>query len=108
MWLSVIFSAVFLATKQRIIATTIKIRLKKENGVEPEGLLAGVLGLKLLGFALIEGFANEFPVKLLRMGLPISEFLTLGFGLLAIGEDDDLFGGMGMAMMSLLCYLVKK
>lgn len=68
--------------------------------------MAGVLGLKLLGFAFIEGFANEFPVKLLRMGLPISEFLKLGFDLLAIGEDDDLFGGM--AMMGLLCYLIKK
>lgn len=68
--------------------------------------MAGVLGLKLLGFALIEGFANEFPVKLLRMGLPISEFLKLGFGLHAIGEDDDLFGGT--AMMGLLCKEITK
>lgn len=61
----------------------------------------------LLAFATIEGFENGFPVKLRRTGLAISEFLELGLGRVAIGEDDDdLFEGM--AMMPFDCKLGAK
>lgn len=55
---------------------------------EPEGLLAGVTGLKPLGLATIEGLVNGFPLKLLRRVLLISEFLELGFDLLVTGEGE--------------------
>lgn len=56
--------------------------------------MAGVFGLKPLGLATIEGFANGFPLKLLLMGLLISEFLGLEFGLLEVnGEEEYLFEG---------------
>ena len=47
------------------------------------------MGLVRLG--IIEGLVKWFPVKLLLMGFPISEFLALGFALPDIGEDEDLF-----------------
>lgn len=59
---------------------------------EPEGLLAGVTGLKPLGLATIEGLANGFPLKLLLTVLLTSEFLGLGFDLLTTGDGEgDLF-----------------
>lgn len=64
-----------------------------------EGLLAGVLGLKLLGFEMIEGLWKGFPLKLLLTALLISEFLRLGFDLLdaaAKEEDEDLFEGIAI------------
>lgn len=45
---------------------------------------------------MMEGLVNGFPVKLLLMGFPISEFLALGFALPEIGADDDLFEGTAM------------
>lgn len=63
----------------------------------------------LLAFATMEAFENGFPVKLRRTGLAISEFLELGLGRVAIGEDDDdddLFEGM--AMMRFACKLGTK
>lgn len=55
------------------------------------------MGLKLLGFAITEGFWNGFPLKLLLIGLLISEFLKFGFDLLggaAREENEDLFEGI--------------
>lgn len=58
-----------------------KITRRKRN--EPDGLLAGVLGLKPgLWIVIIEGLATGLPLKLLLMGLLTSEFLGL----------DDLLG----------------
>lgn len=45
---------------------------------------------------MMEGLVNGFPVKLLLMGFPISEFLAFGFALPEIGEDDVLFEGTAM------------
>jgi hypothetical protein len=59
--------------------------------------LTGVLGLKPLGFATIEGFVNGLPLKLLLMGLPSSEFLELKLARLEIvGVEEDLFEGAAM------------
>lgn len=44
----------------------------------------------------MEGLVNGFPLKLLLMGFPVSEFLALGFALPDISEDDDLFEGKAM------------
>lgn len=61
---------------------------------KPEGLLAGVLGLNSLGLVTTEGFVNGFPLKLLLMGLLVSEFLALEFGLPdIIVEAEALFEG---------------
>ena len=43
--------------------------------------------MRPLGLGTIEGLVKGFPVKLLLMGFPISEFLALP----DIGEDEDLF-----------------
>lgn len=59
---------------------------------EPEGLLAGVLGLNPpLELAKIDdGFGNGFPLKLLLMGSLLSEFLGLGFGFIdGIDEQEE-------------------
>lgn len=45
---------------------------------------------------MMEGLVNGFPVELLLMGFPISEFLALGFALPEIGAYDDLFEGTAM------------
>lgn len=59
---------------------------KRDTNTIPEGLLAGVLGKLILGFAMTEeGLENGFPVKLLLIGLLISELLGLGFD----GSEDD-------------------
>ena len=55
---------------------------------EPAGLLAGVTGLKLLGFVRIEGLVNGFPLKLFLAVELDSGVLELGFGLAEIGEGD--------------------
>lgn len=53
-------------------------------------------GLKLLGAAVIEGLDKGCPLKLLRMPLPFSRVLGIGFVLLKMGvgdlfEDDAMF-----------------
>lgn len=62
----------------------------------PEGLFAGVMGLKLLGAA-IEGFAAGYPPRLFRMLLPLSGVLPIGFLLPVIG-DGDLLGEAAMIL----------
>jgi len=41
-----------------------------------------------------EGLENGFPVKLLRMGLMVSEFLGLGFDEFETGGDLSLLRGI--------------
>jgi hypothetical protein len=58
-----------------------------------------VLGLNPLGLGTTEGFVNGFPLKLLLMGLLVSEFLEpeFEFGLFdIIDEEEDLFEGTAM------------
>lgn len=60
---------------------------------EPAGELAGVVGLKLLGFVTREeGLAKGLPLKLLLMVELVSEALKLGFGLAKFGEGDLFLG----------------
>lgn len=62
-----------------------KERKRERERSIPEGLLTGVLGKLVLGFAMREGLENGFPEKLLLIGLLISELLGLGFD----GTEDD-------------------
>lgn len=57
----------------------------------PAGLLAGVLGMKLLGFVRTEGLAKGLPLKLLLMVELLSELLRLGFAGLVDNGEEDLF-----------------
>ena len=55
------------------------------------------MGLNPLGLVTTEGFVNGFPLKLLLMGLLVSEFLALEFGLPdIIVEAEALFEGKAM------------
>lgn len=67
----------------------------------PAGLLAGVLGTKLLGLVWTEGLTKGLPVKLLLIEELVSEALRLGFvvGLVSTGDGD-----LGPAIMiNLFC-----